>query len=213
MKRLATFATLLLAVPILMAMPHRATAVPPPEAQKAPVTTACLMSAYKGETTAHSKYAAYAFKAEQEGYTDVARLFRAVAASEQVHARNHRHALARLGIRHPDVGAFTEENLSTRDNLEDAIQGENHEIRSMYPKFIREAKLEGQMDAARSFEYALSAERQHAALFREALKNLGSKPKGTVYYVNPTCGSTYANRPPAFCPVCGTPRAHFERIE
>ncbi|HLK56532.1 MAG TPA: rubrerythrin family protein [Chthonomonadaceae bacterium] len=202
-----------MAVPILMAMPHQAAASPPPEAQKAPVTTACLASAYKGETTAHAKYAAYAIKAELEGYTDVARLFRAVAESEQVHARNHRHALAHLGILRPDAGAYTEEAFSTRDNLEDAIQGETHEVRIMYPKFIREAKAEDQADAVRSFEYALSAEKQHAALFRAALRNLGSTPKGTIYYVNPTCGSTYANRPPAFCPVCGTPRAHFRRIE
>jgi len=177
-------------------------------------TTADLKAAYIGETTAHAKYASYARAADREGYQEVAQLFRAASHAEGTHARNHRKALADLGVVNPKAGSYTGAPGNTSANLADALKGERYERDTMYPAMIRDAKAEGQTEAARSMYYALSAEKQHAALYAEALRKLSTKPAARGFYVCPVCGATYTPRNvPAASPVCGTPKAAFKLVK
>ena len=177
-------------------------------------TIANLRTAYQGETTAHAKYVAYARAADREGYKAVAQLFRAASTAEAVHARNHKQALAAMGVTNPRAGTYSKTPGSTRSNLADAIKGETYERDVMYPEMIRTAKAEGQSAAARSMYYAWSAEKQHAALYKAALSTLGQKPAPTGFYVCPVCGATYTTRNvPAASPVCGTPKSAFTPIK
>lgn len=168
-----------------------------------------LKTAYKGETTAHAKYLAYAAKAEAEGYTYVATLFRAASQAESIHARNHKRALEQLGVKNPVPGKYTGTPGTTAQNLKDAIKGETYEKDTMYPKMIADAEAENAAGALQSFRYALAAEKQHAALYTAALKNLSRSQKGAVFYVCTVCGATFKDTAPAYCPVCGTPREKF----
>ena len=118
-----------------------------------------LNEAFAGESQANRKYLAYAVKADQEGYPQVARLFRAAAEAETVHAHNHLRALKAIG--------------GTKENLLDAINGETHEFKSMYPEMIEAAKTEGHKDAERSFSYANEVEQIHAQLYQKMLEGLG----------------------------------------
>ncbi len=127
-----------------------------------------LMDAFAGESQANRKYLAYAKKAEQEGSKQAAKLFRAAAAAETIHAHNH---LRELGV-----------VKSTKENLMDAINGESYEFQKMYPQMISDAKAEGQTGALRSFNYANEVEKVHAALYKKALESLG-KGGDTDYYV------------------------------
>lgn len=176
-------------------------------------TVANLKAAYQGETTAHTKYAVYARVADKEGYKEVAQLFRAASQAESIHARNHKQALATLGVTNPKAGTYAKTPGTTRENLTDAFKGETYERDTMYPAMIREAQQEGQAEAERSMVYAISAEKQHAALYQAALKTLNQKPAGSGFYVCPVCGATYTPRDvPAASPVCGTPKAQFKRV-
>ena len=171
----------------------------PAEATK---TVANLRAAYLGETTAHAKYAVYARAADRAGYKEVAQLFRAASGAEETHARNHRQSLAKLGVTDPKAGTT------------DALKGESYERDTMYPVMIRQAKSEGQTDAERSMNYALSAEKQHAELYKAALKSLSNKPSPEGFYVCPVCGATYTtHNVPAVSPVCGTPKAQFKMVK
>ncbi len=157
-----------------------------------------LAEAFAGESQANRKYLAFAKKAAEEGYTQVARLFRAAAEAETVHAHNHLKAMG--GIK------------STKENLEAAIKGETYEFESMYPPFIADAKVEGHKDAERSFMWANEVEKIHARLYKEALENLG-KNKEVDYYVCGLCGNTVEGEPPDTCPICGTGKKMFKKIE
>ncbi|OGP95804.1 MAG: rubrerythrin [Deltaproteobacteria bacterium RBG_16_47_11] len=162
-------------------------------------TEKSLKEAFAGESQANRKYLAFAAKADQEGYLQVARLFRAAAEAETVHAHNHLRALN--GIR------------STKENLQEAIAGETHEFKTMYPEMIEAAKAEGQKAAERSFNYANSVEKVHAQLYQSLLDGLG-KPQGNYsYYVCPVCGFTAEKQAPGACPVCGTKGEMFKKIE
>ena len=119
-----------------------------------------LLDAFAGESQANRKYLAFAKKAEQEGYAQVAKLFRAAAAAETVHAHAHLRTLGQV--------------KSTADNLEAAIAGETHEFKSMYPEMIAVAQQEGNKAAERSFNYANAVEKVHADLYQKALDNLDS---------------------------------------
>ncbi len=158
-----------------------------------------LKEAFAGESQANRKYLAYAAKADQEGYPQVARFFRAAAEAETVHAHNHLKALK--GIR------------STRENLKDAISGETHEFKSMYPEMIEAAQAEGNKEAERSFNYAMEAEKIHAQLYQKLLDNLGASQEMNPYYFCPVCGYTVEKEPPDVCPVCGTQGKMFKRVE
>jgi rubrerythrin len=158
-----------------------------------------LKAAFAGESQANRRYLAFAVKADQEGYTQVAKLFRAAAAAETVHAHNHFRALGEI--------------KSTKDNIQTAIQGENYEVVTMYPDFINDAEAENDKKALASFRWALEVEKVHEALYRSALETLGAaKSVPFDYYVCPVCGFTHAGCAPDKCPVCGTLGARFERV-
>jgi rubrerythrin len=158
-----------------------------------------LKAAFAGESQANRRYLAFAKKAEDEGHPTVAKLFRAAAAAETVHAHNHLKALG--GIQ------------STAENLQAAISGENYEIVSMYPEFIADAEAEGEKRAGTSFKWAWEVEKGHEALFREALEKLGDEAQDIEIYICPVCGYTHIGTPPEKCPVCGTPGKRFELVE
>ncbi len=157
-----------------------------------------LAEAFAGESQARNKYLAFAKKADDEGYAQVARLFRAAAQAEFVHAQNHFRAME--GI------------LSTAENLKAAIAGENYEVVSMYPPFIADAEAEGMKRAKTSFTWAWEVEKCHEELYRGALENLGKEADVYDYYVCPVCGYTHPRNAPDKCPVCGTPGARFEQV-
>ncbi|NWF98028.1 MAG: rubrerythrin family protein [Nitrospirae bacterium] len=157
-----------------------------------------LAEAFAGESQANRKYLAFAKKAEDEGYKQIAKLFRAAAEAETVHALNH---LRELG-----------EIKSTKENLQTAIGGETHEFESMYPQMISDAEKEGIKGALRSFNYANEVEKIHADLYKKALDNLG-KNENVDYYVCQVCGNTVEGEAPDKCPICGAPKKSFKKIE
>jgi len=160
-----------------------------------------LKDAFAGESQANRRYLFFAQRTEKEGHPQVARLFRAVAEAETVHARNH------LGV----MGGIK----STRDNLGAAIEGELHEFTEMYPGFIEQAKAEGNDRAQVSFDYANKVEKIHHGLYQKALKSLeaGQKLKDEPYFVCQGCGNTVAGEALEKCPICGAPRKMFKRVE
>ncbi len=164
-----------------------------------PKTEGFLKEAFAGESQANRKYLAFAAKADQEGFPQVARLFRAAAEAETVHAHSHLRALN--GIR------------STKENLQEAIAGETHEFKKMYPEMIEAAKAEGQKVAERSFSFANSVEKVHAQLYQNLLDDLGKSQENYSYYVCPVCGFTAEKQAPGNCPVCGTKGEMFKKIE
>ena len=155
-----------------------------------------LRDAFAGESQANRKYLAFAEKADKEGYPQVAKLFRAAAAAETVHAHSHLKALG--GI------------MSTAENLKEAIAGETHEFKTMYPAMIEAAKGEGNKAAERTFTFANAVEKVHAALYQKALGKLDNLEE-VEYYVCSVCGYTCEKEPPETCPVCGAKaRAFFQ---
>ncbi|GER93858.1 rubrerythrin [hot springs metagenome] len=157
-----------------------------------------LWDAFAGESQANRKYLAFAKKAEGEGYTQIAKLFRAAAEAETVHAHNHL----------KEVGGIK----STKENLQEAIGGETYEFEKMYPPMIEDAKAEGNSGAERSFSYANAVEKIHAALYRKALENIGKNPD-VDYYVCQVCGNTVENEAPEECPICGAKKQAFKKID
>lgn len=157
-----------------------------------------LKDAFAGESQANRKYLAFAKKAEEEGFKQVAKLFRAAAEAETVHAHNHLRELG--GIR------------TTRENLMEAISGESYEFQKMYPQMIEDAKAEGKEDALRSFNFANEVEKIHAELYKKALENLGQNPD-VDYYVCQVCGNTVENEAPDECPICGAKKQAFKKID
>ncbi len=157
-----------------------------------------LKEAFAGESQANRKYLAFAKKAEDEGFKAVARLFRAAAEAETVHAHNHLRELK--GIR------------STKENLLEAIDGESHEFQSMYPQMIEDAKAEGNTGALRSFHIANEVEKVHAALYKKALESLGTNEE-TEYYICKVCGYTAEGGAPDTCPVCGAKKVAFYKVD
>lgn len=157
-----------------------------------------LKEAFAGESQANRKYLAFAKKADEEGYPQVARLFRAAAEAETVHAHAHLRELG--GIQ------------STKDNLLAAISGETHEFEKMYPVMIDEAKAEGNKGAERSFVYANEVEKVHAALYKKALENMEKKELAD-FWVCPVCGNTFEGDAPDKCPVCSVLKKMFKKID
>jgi len=156
-----------------------------------------LWDAFAGESQANRKYLAFAQKADREGYPQVAKLFRAAAEAETVHAHAHLRTLKAVG--------------GTAENLKTAVEGETHEFKAMYPEMIETAKTEGNAAAERSFNYANEVEKIHAGLYQKALDNLDSSAEDVDYYVCSVCGYTCEDEPPETCPVCGAKaKAFFE---
>ena len=153
-----------------------------------------LWEAFAGESQANRKYLAFSKKANDEGYPQAAKLFRAAAAAETVHAHNHLRVLKAV--------------KSTAENLQDAIVGETHEFKTMYPEMIEEAKREGLVAAENTFAFANEVEKIHANLYQNALDNLNSL-KEVDYFVCSICGNTCENEPPETCPICGAKAKAF----
>jgi rubrerythrin len=160
-----------------------------------------IHEAFSGECQANRRYLFYAEKAETEGYPQVARLFRAVAEAELVHARNHLNVLDAIG--------------TTRDNVLGASIGEREEFTEMYPLFIETARKEGNNRAEESFTWADKVEKIHYGYFEDAYKELkeGKKPADATYYVCQRCGNTVKGKAPDKCPICGAPAKAFKKIE
>lgn len=157
-----------------------------------------LKAAFAGESQANRTYLGFAKKADQEGYPQVARLFRAAADAETVHALAHLRVMG--GVR------------DTADNLKEAIGGETHEFTSMYPAMIEGAEKEGNEAAVETFDNANQVEKIHAGLYQKALDNLGDNEE-TVYFVCQYCGNTVENEAPERCPICGRPQKMFKKID
>ncbi|MFH1220279.1 MAG: rubrerythrin family protein [Candidatus Eisenbacteria bacterium] len=158
-----------------------------------------LKEAFAGESQANRKYLAFADKAKRDGQPQVARLFMAAAEAETVHAHNHLRALKGIN--------------ATPENLKEAIAGETHEFKSMYPEMLEAAKAEGHKDAERSFRFALEVEKVHGKLYTDMLSNLGSCQEEYPYYVCPVCGYTAEKHAPDTCPVCGAKGSMFKKVE
>jgi rubrerythrin len=163
-------------------------------------TEANLKSAFAGESQANRRYVAFAQKAEEEGFAQVAKLFRAAAEAETIHALNHLKILGEVN--------------STIANLESALAGETFEFKEMYPHYIEDAKKESNRHALWSFDVANKVEQIHAELFRKALAAVKNKEpeKQLDYYVCSVCGNTVEGAPPDKCPICGAPKSKFLQV-
>lgn len=160
-------------------------------------TTENLKGAFAGESQANRRYLAFSRKAEEEGLAQIAKLFRAAAEAETVHALNHLNILGEV--------------KTTEKNLETAVSGETFEFKEMYPGYIETAKKEGNDDAIWSFDVANRVEQVHARLYTKALEALKNKlelPR-TEYYICKECGNTVEGAAPDKCPICGAPRSAF----
>lgn len=159
-----------------------------------------LQAAFAGESQANRKYTAFARKAEADGFPQVARLFRAAAEAETVHALSHFRVMG--GVK------------STADNLKAAIEGEGFEFMKMYPEFVAEAEKEGHKPALTTFKYAMAVEKVHHELYSAALKAVeeGKDLPAAEIYVCSVCGYTVADGAPDKCPVCNSPKTRFAAI-
>ncbi len=164
------------------------------------ITNDNLQSAFAGESQAHVRYTYFSECAKKEGLANIARLFEAAAASEQIHAGNHLKALD--GIQ------------DTPSNLTAAAGGEEFEIDEMYPSYMAIAEQQSEKRAHRSMQHALQAEKVHLGLYRNASVELaaGKDIGGVDYYVCPVCGFTMEGTPPDVCPVCGGRHENFQKF-
>ncbi|MCP8310652.1 MAG: rubrerythrin family protein [Candidatus Methylarchaceae archaeon HK01M] len=160
-----------------------------------------LKNAFAGESKANRRYLAFARKAEAEGYMQVAKLFRAAAEAETIHALNHLRVLGEI--------------RSTVENLDTAISGETFEYTKMYPEYLSIAKKEEDRKAVWSFDVANKVEKVHAGLFSKAVDALRNKKELAKmdYYVCEVCGYTTEGTAPDVCPVCGSPRTKFFKVD
>jgi rubrerythrin len=160
-----------------------------------------LKAAFAGESQANRRYLAFAKKADDQGLPGVARLFRAAAAAETVHAHAHLRVLG--GVK------------DTAENLQEAIAGEHHEFASMYPEFLEAARAEKNAGAQKSFEFALAVEKIHHQLYSDALAAVqsGKDLPSQEVWVCGVCGNTVYGRPPEKCPVCGVAHDRFSLVE
>ena len=153
--------------------------------------------AFAGESMAHMKYLAFSEVAEKEGFKNVARLYKAVAYAEQVHATAHARNLGLI--------------KKTAENLQTGVNGENYEVDEMYPVFMKAAEIQGEKAVEKACHFAIEAEKIHAVLYADAKKSVEAGKDyeiGTVY-ICPVCGFTHIGNPPEKCPVCGIPSQKF----
>jgi rubrerythrin len=157
-----------------------------------------LSAAFAGESQAHIKYLAFSARAEREGKPNIARLFRAIAYAEQVHAINHLKELKGVG--------------DTAANLQSAINGENFEVDEMYAAYLAVAEEQGEKGAQRSMTYAIEAEKIHAGMYADAKKAAEAGEDFAIpeVYICPVCGFTHIGEPPDRCPVCNSKKDIFE---
>uniref|UniRef100_A0A7V1EIH7 Rubrerythrin family protein n=1 Tax=candidate division WOR-3 bacterium TaxID=2052148 RepID=A0A7V1EIH7_UNCW3 len=164
------------------------------------MTEKALLEAFAGESMAHMKYLIFSEIAEKEGKPNIARLFKAIAYAEQVHATNH---ARNLGI-----------VKKTPENLQTGIDGETYEVEEMYPVFNNTAKFQNEKGAEQSTHYALEAEKIHMKMYQDA-KTSAEKDKDIdikEIYICAVCGFTHIGKPPEYCPVCGAPNNKFKKF-
>ena len=164
-----------------------------------PTTNENLATAFAGESQANRKYLAFARQADKEGLPQIARLFRAAAEAETIHAHYHLGTMG--GVR------------STLENLEEAVGGETWEYTSMYPPMLAQAQAENHKSKIH-FNYALEAEKVHARLFKQALEAMkAGKDLSTMdVYLCPVCGDVEFGEPPEKCPICGAAKAKYQKV-
>ena len=155
------------------------------------MTKEFLETAFAGESMAHMRYLIFAERAEKDGLPNLARLFRAIAYAEQVHATNHYRELGEI--------------RDAAGNLQTCIDGEHHEVHEMYPVYNTVAEFQDEAGAARSTHYALEAEKIHETMYRQAKETVekDGDPSLDTIYICPVCGYTVEGGAPEFCPVCG----------
>lgn len=160
-----------------------------------------LKGAFAGESMANRKYLAFAKKADEDGYPHIAKLFRAAAEAETVHAHTHLRVMGGIN--------------STEENLKEAIEGENYEFTEMYPQFIAEADPASDKAAIKGFKFANAVEETHFNYYRQALETLktGTDLPEHTYYICPVCGFTFVDDTPDKCPVCGIGKEKFYEVE
>lgn len=158
-----------------------------------------LMEGFAGESQANRKYASFSEKAAEEGFTTVAKVFKAASEAEAIHARRH---LQVYGIK------------STVDNLVASVAGETEEFTTMYPGFIKTSEEEKNADATRTFTYAMKAEKVHAGIYEKALESVknGTDLKASKIFLCPVCGNIVLDTPPGACPICGVAGKNFKEI-
>ncbi len=158
-----------------------------------------LKEAFAGESQANQKYRTFAKKAEQDGFPNIARLFRTAAEAERIHADGHLKALDGVG--------------STAENVQAALDGETYEFTAMYPPMVKQAETEGHK-GKRMFSYATKAEEVHARLYRMALEaaKQGKDLAEAEFYLCPVCGHIEMGKAPATCPICGTKAEKFMKV-
>ncbi len=165
------------------------------------MTKKCLEEAFAGESMAHMKYLAFSAKAEQQGYSNVARMFKAIAFAEQVHATNHARNLGYID--------------DTVENLQAGFNGENFEIEEMYPAYMAVAELQDEKGAQKSIHYAVEAEKIHRSYYEQAQEKVkaGKDIDGEAIYICPVCGYTHIGDDlDALCPVCSTPKEKYHKF-
>ena len=160
-----------------------------------------LKEAFAGESQANRRYLAFAKKADADGYPQVARLFRATASAETVHAHAHLRAMNGVG--------------STAENLQAAVAGEAHEFQKMYPEFVQNAAAESNQAALRSFKNAMAVEEVHHKLYSEAAATVqsGKDLPAAAIHVCEVCGHTVVGEAPDKCPVCNAPKTKFTEVK
>ena len=184
----------------------------PAESKPAATTLDNLQAAFNGESNAHERYVAFAKKADEEGFGQVGSLFRAAARAEEIHANAHAEVIKTLGAK-PKADIQKPEVKSTKENLEAALKGETYERDTMYPDFLKIAKAEKNLDAVKTFNYALAAEGEHAKLYKQALDSLDQWKAGKKdFFVCAVCGYTVVKVDFEKCPSCFSPKEKYEKI-
>jgi rubrerythrin len=172
-----------------------------------------LLAAYNGESTVRAKYLDYATLADEESLSKIALMFRALAKSEEIHANNHRAALATMGIHiaKPDIAKYM--RSTTVFNIEDAIRGELYEVDTMYAAFVKVAEKEGNKVAHEAFTWAMDTEKKHAEQLQSLLDILTGAAAAKYpmsWYVCRKCGNTFKEHESEDpCPFCETPADEF----
>ena len=158
-----------------------------------------LKEAFAGESQAAQKYHAFAKKAEQDGFANIARLFRTAAEAEQIHAQEHFKTMGGVG--------------STVENLQAAMEGETHATEVVYPPMLKQAEIDGHK-ARRMFGYALDAEAAHARLYQMAWDAVEQENDlaETDFYLCPICGYIELGKPKDACSICGTTPDKFVEV-
>lgn len=177
-------------------------------------TIANLQDAFNGESNATARYAAFSKKAAEEGYKEIAMLFKAASLAEKVHAGNHKAVLEEMGVAVKPAVLDVKVN-STKENLEFAIKGETYEATEMYPTFLKDANNAGNQLALISLNYAYKTEKKHKAFYEKALAALIANKTNTLaatYFVCPTCGNTYQTTAPKRCGISMTSGEKFVKI-